>query len=145
MAEVGAGRQDDQIAAEAIPTEVAAFPDQFGPFGRQGGGNRSAADGATLIVRAVCAHQQAGGRRQGQRPVAIEGGDRVLQVGGPAAIGRSPVTGRLGPGRRVDDDPRALARLGGMAGARRSVRGDGPGWSVQGACSGSSLPDVGAG
>ena len=57
IAVVEAVGQQHDIRGEPITADVAAFPDQFRPSGRQGRGHRTPAERATHVVYAVCAHQ----------------------------------------------------------------------------------------
>jgi hypothetical protein len=53
------GQQHD-IRGKSITADVAAFPDQFRPSGRQGGGHRTPTERATHVVYAVCANEYDG-------------------------------------------------------------------------------------
>ena len=53
------GQQHD-IRGKSIAADVAAFPDQFRPSGRQGGGHRTPTERATHVVYAVCANEYDG-------------------------------------------------------------------------------------
>jgi hypothetical protein len=73
------GQQHD-IRGEPITADVAAFPDQFRPSGRQSSGDRTPTERATHVVYAVCAdeYDRLGSCRANR--VAIECGSCVQQV-----------------------------------------------------------------